>query len=44
MEGKKFKIIEETVEFSEELYQKNIQENKFPRLEDGMGGDDNADN
>lgn len=36
----KFKIVEETVEFSEELYQKNIQENEFPELEDGMGGEE----
>lgn len=36
----KFKIVEETVEFSEELYQKNIQENEFPEPEDGMGGEE----
>lgn len=31
-------IIYETVEFSEELYLKNIQENIFPEPEDGVGG------
>ena len=32
-------IIEETVEFSEELYQKNLQENSFPKRDelDGIG-------
>ncbi len=35
-------IVEETVEFSEELYQKNIAENTF-NLE-YEAGDDNADN
>ncbi len=39
-------IIEETVEFSEELYQKNIQENEFAKTDelDGIGVDDNANN
>ena len=32
----------ETVEFSEELYQKNIKENHF--VEEYEGGDLNADN
>lgn len=36
----KFKIDEEIVEFSEELYQKNIQENEFPEPEDEMGGEE----
>ena len=36
----KFKIIEETIEFSEELYQKNIQENEFSEPEDGVGGEE----
>lgn len=36
-------IIEETVEFSEELYQKNITENEFnPEYE--MGEDKDANN
>lgn len=35
-------IIEETVEFSQELYEKNIQENEF--VEEYEGGDLNADN
>ena len=35
----------ETVEFKEELYQKNISENDFSGSEtDGIGDDDNADN
>jgi len=36
----------ENVEFSEELYQKNLQENCFADLDefDGVGGDENADN
>lgn len=38
------KIIEEIVEFSQELYEKNIKENSFPELEDGIGGDDNENN
>ena len=35
-------IIEETVEFSEELYQKNIQENTFAETDnlDGIGDDE----
>ena len=36
-------IIQETVEFSEELYQKNIAENTFKDIEDVVG-DDNANN
>ena len=40
MEEKKFEIIEETVEFSEELYLKNIQENEFVEPEDGVGGEE----
>ena len=35
----------ETVEFKEELYQKNISENDFSGSEtDGIGDDDNANN
>lgn len=35
----------ETVEFKEELYQKNIAENNFPNSEtDGIGDDDDANN
>ena len=35
----------ETVEFKEELYQKNIAENDFSGSEtDGIGDDDNANN
>lgn len=35
-------IVEDTVEFSEELYQKNIQENTFAEIDklDGIGDDD----
>ena len=34
-------IIEETVEFSQELYEKNIQENDFTGAEtDGIGDDE----
>ena len=36
-------IVEETVEFSEELYQKNIAENEFAE-EYEMGDDVNANN
>ena len=36
-------IFEETVEFSEELYQKNIAENNF-EVEYEKGEDDNANN
>ncbi len=36
-------IFEETVDFSEELYQKNIAENEFNE-EYGMGEDENANN
>ena len=35
-------IIEETVEFSEELYQKNIAENEFET--EYEAGEDNANN
>ena len=35
-------IMEETIEFSEELYQKNIKENKFN--EEYEAGDLDADN
>lgn len=35
-------IIEETVEFSQELYEKNIAENTF--VEEYEGGDLDADN
>lgn len=35
-------IIEETVEFDEELYQKNIQENTFET--EYEAGEDNANN
>ena len=35
-------ITEETVEFSQELYEKNIQENTF--TEEYEGGDIDADN
>lgn len=35
----------ETVEFKEELYQKNIAENNFSNSEtDGIGDDDDANN
>ena len=39
-------IIFETVNFSEELYQKNIKENTFPERNelDGIGDDENANN
>lgn len=34
-------IIEETVEFSQELYEKNLQENNFDGSEtDGIGDDE----
>lgn len=34
-------IIEETVEFSQELYEKNLQENDFSNKEtDGIGDDE----
>ena len=35
-------IVEETVEFSEELYQKNLQENTFVENDklDGIGDDE----
>ena len=35
-------IVEETVEFSQELYEKNIAENTF--IEEYEGGDLDADN
>lgn len=35
-------IIEETIEFSQELYEKNIQENIFET--EYEAGEDNADN
>lgn len=35
-------IVEETVEFSEELYQKNIKENKFEI--EYEAGEENGDN
>ena len=35
-------VIEENVEFSQELYEKNIKENTF--VEEYEGGDMNADN
>lgn len=35
-------IIKETVEFNQELYEKNIKENKFNT--EYEAGDDNADN
>lgn len=44
MEEKKFEIIEETIEFSEELYEKNIKENVFSESEDGLGGDEDENN
>lgn len=38
-------ITEETVEFSQELYEKNITENNFDGSEiDGIGDEVNADN
>lgn len=38
-------IFEETVDFSEELYQKNIAENEFNEEEEyEMGEDENANN
>lgn len=34
-------IIEETIEFSQELYEKNLQENDFSNKEtDGIGDDE----
>ena len=44
MEEKKYEVVEETVEFSEELYQKNIQENEFSEIENGLGGDEDENN
>ena len=35
-------IIEETIEFSQELYEKNVQENTF--IEEYEGGDLDANN
>ena len=42
----KEEIIEEIIEFSEELYQKNIQENEFAKTDEleGIGDDTNANN
>ena len=38
-------IVEENVEFSQELYEKNVLENDFSKREvDGIGDEDNADN
>ncbi len=38
-------VFEETVDFNEELYQKNISENDFSGTEnDGIGDDVNANN
>lgn len=39
-------IIEETVDFSQELYEKNIQENKFIESNefDGIGVDEDENN
>lgn len=38
-------IVEETVEFSQELYDKNIKENDFSnQITDGIGEDNNANN
>ena len=38
-------IVEETVEFSQELYEKNIKENDFlNKIIDGIGEDNNANN
>ena len=38
-------IFEETVEFNEELYKKNVAENDFSGIEDdGIGDDVNANN
>lgn len=38
-------IVEETVEFSQELYKKNINENDFSnKITDGIGEDYNANN
>lgn len=38
-------IIEETIEFSQELYEKNLKENDFSNKEtDGIGDDNNANN
>lgn len=44
MEEKKYEIVEETVEFSEELYNKNIRDNEFSEIEDGLGGDKDENN
>lgn len=38
-------IVEETVEFSQVLYEKNVLENDFSEREmDGIGDEENADN
>ncbi len=38
-------IIEEKIEFSQELYEKNIKENDFSSREiDGIGDEENANN
>lgn len=38
-------IVEETVEFSQELYEENIKENDFTnKIKDGIGEDNNANN
>lgn len=37
-------IVIEEVEFSEELYQKNIQENRFENLDGGIGDEIDANN
>lgn len=37
-------IIIEEIQFTEEAYLKNIQQNDFPEPDDGIGGDKNEDN
>lgn len=39
-------IIEEEVEFSQELYEKNLQENTFAEIDelDGIGADEDENN
>ena len=38
--NEEFEILEEEVEFNQELYEQNVKENEFAELEDGIGTDD----
>lgn len=38
--NEEFEILEEEVEFDQDLYEININENEFSELEDGIGSDD----